>query len=265
MTTVNDILNALVVFAPYEAAENWDNNGLILGDKAATVSRVLVALDVTGAVIGEAAALGAQLIVTHHGPLYDGIKTVTLDTAVGKVVSAVLRNGLSVISMHTNLDSVPGGVTETFAKKAGLSGPFEVFSNVTTLADGRISGLGRVSDLGKPVPVAAFAQSVAQALGSAVTRYADAGHPARRVGVVSGGGASYLRDAVQAGCDTFLTGEAKHGAFLEARELGVNLIEAGHFHTENVIVPVLADLLRKGFPRVEVLVSEKHAAPFAVV
>jgi dinuclear metal center YbgI/SA1388 family protein len=265
MTTVNDILTTLSAFAPFEAAEAWDNNGLIAGDRAAPVTRVMVALDVTGEVIEEAAELGAELIVTHHGPIYEGMKTVTLDTARGRVVSALLRNGMSCISMHTNLDSIPGGVSETFARKAGLAGTPEVFSNVQTLKDGRVSALGRIFELDKPTPLAAFARDVAKAMGSLVTRYTGTGRPVQRVGVVSGGGTDYLYDAVQAGCDTFLTGEAKHSKFLEARELGINLVEAGHFETENVIVPVLAETLRNAFPRIGVLISLRHQAPFEVV
>jgi len=265
MTTVNDILTALTAFTPFEAAEPWDNNGLIVGDRAAPVTRILVALDVTGAVIEEAVELGAELIVSHHGPIYEGMKTITLDTAKGKIVSAILRNGLSVISMHTNLDSVPGGVSETFARKAGLTGSCELFSNVQSLKDGRVGALGRIFDLDKPTPLAVFARDVSKAMGSLVVKYAGAERPVQRVGVVSGGGADYLYDAVQAGCDTFLTGEAKHGKYMEARELGVNLVEAGHFESENVIVPVIAEVLRSAYPRVGVTVSLRHQAPFEVV
>jgi dinuclear metal center YbgI/SA1388 family protein len=266
MTTVNDILTALTDFAPFEAAESWDNNGLIAGDKAAAVTRVLAALDVTSDVIEEAVELGAELIVAHHPIISsDGLKTVTLDTRKGKIVSLLLRHGLSAISMHTNLDSVPGGVSETFARKAGLSGPCEVFSNVQTLKDGRVSGIGRIFELDKPTPLAVFARDVSKAVGSLVTRYTGAGCPVHRVGVVSGGGTDYLYDAAQAGCDTFLTGEAKHSKFLEARELGVNLVELGHYESENVIVPVLAEVLRNAFPRVGVTVSLRHQTPFEAV
>lgn len=108
----------------------------------------------------------------------------------------------------------------------------------------------------------AFAAFVKEALGANGVRYVDARRPVRRVAVGGGACSDLLRDALALGCDTFVTADVKYNGFLDAKALGVNLIDAGHYPTEQVVCPVLAKWLAAGFPQVEILSTSRHKEAF---
>ena len=131
-------------------------------------------------------------------------------------------------------------------------------------ASGRPYGIGRVGNTaGIPMYAPAFAAFVKEALGANGVRYVDARRPVRRVAVGGGACADMLKDALAMGCDTFVTADVKYNGFLDAKALGVNLIDAGHYPTEQVVVPVLAKWLESGFPKVEVLTTQRHKEVFS--
>lgn len=103
-----------------------------------------------------------------------------------------------------------------------------------------------------------FLGKVKDALSANGLRYHDAKIPVKRVAVCGGSGGSMLGDAVARGCDTLVTADVKYDQFLFAREEGINLIDADHFCTENVVVPVLADMLGEAFPELDVHISKRH-------
>ena len=178
MTTVQNILDALFALAPEEYKEGWDNVGFLLGHRDAPVTKVLVALDATEEVAEEAAALGCELLVTHHPLIFEGIKQVTDETPVGRRILALLERKIALISMHTNLDCAPGGVNDRLASLIGLH-------NISILEDGETAGLVRMGEVREQtLPV--FAAFVKSALDCPGVRYADAGKPVRKVAV--GGG-----------------------------------------------------------------------------
>ena len=107
-------------------------------------------------------------------------------------------------------------------------------------------------------PLAEFLQTVKQALGCPGLRYVDGGKPVRRVAVGGGSCADGMHEALEAGCDTFVTADVRYNQFWDAHDLGLNLIDAGHFYTENPVTRVLADALAKAFPDISVKISETH-------
>ena len=251
MTTVNNVLQTLTFFAPLDAKMDFDNVGLLVGDSGAEVTRVLVALDITSAVIDEAAALGAQLIVSHH-PILFSTKNITDTTLTGRKLMALLSHGIAAICMHTNLDAAAGGVNDALAGALGLQ-------NVELLE--APPAYGRLGNLAAPLPLSDFLPNVKTALNSNGLRFNDAGHEVSRVAVVCGGGGSdtdYLYRALASGCDTFVTADVKYNVFLDARELGINLIDADHFCTENPVVAVLQEHLCREFPTLDVSISDVH-------
>lgn len=258
MATLRDFETAIYELAPRELAMEWDNVGLLVGRPDRAVTRVLVALDATLWVVEEAVALGVNLIVSHHPIMncaWHPVQTLRDDDPQGRLLLGIIEAGVGVICMHTNLDAAEGGVNDALAARLGLR-------DVEKLEGG--DGILRV---GHTVEQAcgSFAASVKKALGAGSVRYTDSGRPVRRVAVGGGACGGYFRAAAQAGCDALVTADVKYDQFLDARALGLSLVDAGHFPTENVVCPVLAEYLRKRFPGVEVLESQRHREVFACV
>lgn len=253
MPRVREIEEFLFTLAPEYMKEDWDNVGHLCGHAETEVTRVLVALDPFERVIEEARAMGAQLVVSHHPLIFGAAKSVTDADATGRALLAAIEGGVAVISMHTNLDSAPGGVNDCLADALGLE-------NVTVLApagedaQGRPYGLGRVGQVALQ-PLAQFLSTVRQMLGCAGLRYADAGREVRRVAVGGGACGEFAAQALALGCDTFVTSDVKYNGFIDAREMGLNLIDAGHYQTEQVVLPYLARQLSARFPSLAVQLS----------
>ena len=252
MPTVREIEQALFDLAPREGSMDWDNVGHLLGDPDREVTKVCVALDITEAVAAEAIAQGCELIVSHHPVMnckWLPVQTVRSDTAQGHLLLRLLRSGVSAICMHTNLDVAPGGVNDAFAAALGLEDPGPL---------GDPEGLCRVGTLSSPMPLQDFARKVCRDLHANGVRYAGCGKPVRRVAVGGGACSDYIRHAVAAGCDTFVTADLSYHQFLDAEGMGINLIDAGHFPTENPVCARLVSYLTDRFPELAVFKSASH-------
>lgn len=249
MPTVREIEQALFRLAPKEGAMDWDNVGQLLGDPEAEVSRVLVALDITEAVADEAIAQGCQLIVSHHPVMnckWLPVQTVRQDTPQGHLLLKILKNDLSAICMHTNLDAAQGGVNDALAAALGAQVQGVLNSD---------EWISRIAELPEAVEFGEFLSRVKLALGANGLRYAGPGRPVKRIGLCGGAGAGDMYLALERGCDTYVTADVKHHEFIAANELGINLVDGGHFPTENVVVPVLAGWLRADLPELDVRIS----------
>lgn len=256
MITIREICDFLFALAPADMKESWDNVGLLCGRGAAPVDRVLVALDPFMDVAEEAAKLGAQLIVTHHPLIFAGVKRISDEDALGRTLLFLVENGIGAVNLHTNLDSAPDGVNDCLAAALGLSNT-AVLCPAGTDARGLPYGLGRYGEV-EPCELDTFLRLIKMRLGCGGLRYADGGSRVQRVAVGGGSCGEFLADAAALGCDTFVTADVKYNQFADARELGVNLIDAGHFPTENVICAPLAQKLRVRFPELAVYTSKQH-------
>ena len=257
MANVGQIFEYLNELAPVGLKMDFDNVGLLVGNAEAKVEKCLVALDITDEVIEEAVRLDAQLIVSHHPIIFGAIKSVTADDLVGRKIISLIRNDISAVCMHTNLDIAEGGVNDMLmsALKAKTLGYLEACG---VDADGTPVGCGRVGELEAPMLFEDFLALCKTALNANGLRYHYAGKPVKKLAVMGGAGGSSLTDAVAAGCDTYVTSDIKYTSYLDAKELGINLIDADHFCTENVVVPVLADKLAGRFEDVSFALSSVH-------
>jgi dinuclear metal center YbgI/SA1388 family protein len=252
MTTVADILKFMETIAPKYMKMDWDNVGLLCGSRSTPVSKVVVALDPFEHVCQEAADWGAELIVTHHPLIFQAMKSITDETSIGRGIILLCRNGISAINAHTNLDQAPGGVNDVLAQTLGLKN-IQIIDPTGEPAYGLLR-CGEVNEQS----LDSFLGHVKHALGCKGLRYVDGGKSVRKVAVGGGSCAGAMLDALDAGCDTFVTSDIKYNQFWDASDLGLNLIDAGHFPTENPVVAVLAEKLQHAFPDVEVKISEKH-------
>ena len=242
MTTVGDIYGWIDGFAPFRLAMDFDNAGLLAGDGDARVQRTLLALDITPDVVREAAESGAQLLVSHHPVIFQPLRSLTPQTAP----YLLAQYGIAAICAHTNLDVAAGGVNRCLAERLGLT-------DVRALKAYRDTGLAEalMGETGEEFAPEGFARRVGEDLGCDGLFYADGGRPVTTVGLCSGAGADCLPDAAEKGCQAFVTGEAKHHELIAAANLGVTLVAAGHYDTEEVVIRPLLGLLRKNFPDVE--------------
>ncbi len=255
MATVKEILNYMDTFAPGYMKEDWDHVGLNCGHFDREVMTVLVALDPFEDVCREAKAVGAELLVTHHALIWEQ-GFVNDSTQQGRNTLFLIENNIAHINAHTNLDCAPGGVNDILAEKLGLE-DISVIDPKGTDEAGRPWGLLR-QGYAKQQSLDAFLSTVKTALGCEGLKYADGGKPVCKVAVGGGACAGEMAKAAAAGCDTFVTADLRYNHFWDAQALGLNLIDAGHFHTENPVCQYLAEMLRKGFPTLTVLTSSVH-------
>ena len=257
MATVADILKYIESIAPPYMAESWDNVGLLCGRREKQVTKILVALDPFASVIQEAIREACDLIVTHHPLIFrDNLMAINENTQTGENLLTLMEHGIAAINAHTNLDLAPGGINDVLAATLGLEDIQLVHPEGTDEA-GIPYGLLRCGTVSTQ-PLEQFLARVKQNLGCQGLRYVNGGKPVQKVAVGGGSCADCMHEAIAAGCDTFVTSDIKYNQFRTAYELGLNIIDAGHFHTENPTMPILADRLRAAFPEVTVVFSENH-------
>ena len=255
MPTVSDIIAFMETIAPLAKQASWDNTGLSCGRPDKTVSTILVALDPFENTANEAVQIGADLIVTHHPLLFHPADRITDETAIGRTIMTLIRHDIAAFSAHTNLDIAPHGVGECLAQALHLQ-------NISVIApqtdsSGNVWGLLRKGTVA-PQPLDAFLSHVKQALHTPVLRYAPGGEIVCRIAVGGGACADEWKAARDAGCDTFVTADAKYNDFWDAQDAGLTLIDAGHFYTENPVCTYLQRILQNAFPQVQVLLSQAH-------
>lgn len=238
--TVKNIFDFLNGKFPVDTACGFDNVGTLVGDRNKTVTKAIVALDCTMPVINEAVNNGCELIITHHPIIFNGIKSVLDDT----LVFAIIKNGLSVISMHTNLDQGDGGVNDALCNVIGLK-------NVETVEapDKYLLKKGEIS----PLSADEFASFLKDKLDYPV-KYVGEGE-IKSVLVCSGSGAQYHTLCNANGCEALVTADVRHNNFLDAAQNGVTLFDCGHFNTEVVIIKPLCELLSKEFKGIEFIAN----------
>ena len=254
--TVHDILTFVETLAPLSMKYDWDNVGLLCGSAGQEVHKILVALDPFEGVCREAAEKGADLLVTHHPLIFRPRKSVTDGDDVGRSILFLAKHGISALNAHTNLDCAPGGVNDVLAETLGLA-DVEVLDPLGVDGQGRPWGLLRAGAV-EAQPLPQFLAHVKTRLQVQGLRYVDGGRPVRKVAVGGGACADELPAVLAAGCDTFVTADVKYNEFYDAKAAGVNLIDAGHFATENPVVAVLAAKLRAAFPEIPVECAETH-------
>lgn len=255
MATVKEIYDLLDRKAPFRYQAGFDNAGFLVGRAGRLVDKVLVALDITPAVIDEAAAKGCQLIVAHHPVIWEKPGRITDETTTGQKLLALIEQQIAAICAHTNLDAAEGGVNTELARRVGLEAPAPLEVDGED-EQGRPYGIGRVGLLtGGPMTVADFAAHVKKSLDLEGVRVLDAGVPVCKVTVGGGACGSMLPLVKAQGCDTFVTSDLKHDLYLEAAALGINLLDAGHYSTETVVCPVMKTWLEEAFPGLTVEIA----------
>ncbi len=233
--TVQNIFDFLNLNFPTDTACDFDNVGILVGNKNQEVTKALVVLDCTMIAIEEAVENGCELIITHHPVIFEPLKNVLK----GSIVYEAVKNNLSIISMHTNVDQGENGINDYLCKIIG-GNDIETFIGY----DGFVTRKCRIS----PVSSDDLAQSLKEKLGGAI-KYVPSNRLIENVLVCGGSGGNFIKDATD--FDALITADVKHNHFLDAQHKGIALFDAGHFNTEDIIVEPLKDLLQKQFPEIQ--------------
>ncbi len=238
---IKEIYDFLCAFAPPSLAEEWDNVGLQIGSLKKNISGILVALDVTEAVLQEAIKLQANLLITHHPLFFKSLKKLDDSSVTSRLAKMAIENKINILSFHTNLDSTQEGLNDLLAKQLNLKKVKPLISN----SKNKKVGLGRIGDHPKIV-LADLARLVQKVLSVQSVRFV--GNPQqtiKKIAVVTGSGAGYFFEAKNKGADVLITGDVKYHTALDALAEQIALIDAGHFGTEIGMVKLIADQLKQ--------------------
>lgn len=251
MSTVTHIYDAIDRLAPFWLTMDFDNTGILVGDRNREIACALLALDCTPAVVEQARQLGAQLIITHHPVIFHPLKRVNEDA----VVYQLIRSDIAVISAHTNLDIAQGGVNDALASAIGLRD----CRGLELLNEQTGAWLGRIGTLPEPLSPESFAAHVKSCLNASSIKFSAAPRVIRTVALCSGSGADCLDAAISAGADALLTSEVKQHEYLAAAAAGISIFDAGHFDTEDIVIEPLRDYLAKEIPDVHFFTTHRSA------
>ena len=241
---IRELYNALEIRIPRSLSCEWDNDGLMCcPDGNKSVGKVLIALDVTGAVVEYAKSEGYDVIISHHPFIYKGLKSVDDEGYVSAKLISLIETGISVMSFHTRLDAVEGGVNDRLCSLLGLF-------NVEPLYEDGIP-LGRVGSLPSSMNSEDLALKVKNILGAPFALLSDSGALASRVALVGGNGSSFISAARKCGADTYISGRLDYHSMTDApdfKSAPLNLIEVGHFYSEHPVCEVLKDMVHNIAP-----------------
>jgi dinuclear metal center protein, YbgI family len=239
----NDILDNLLKVMPKELAMSWDNVGLLAGSKEREVKNIVVCLDLSEKLIEKAISLKADLIVSHHPLIFSPIKNVTDETSVGKRLVSLIKNDISYIALHTNYDIAAGCMSDLVAERIELRG--EPLEKTASMEEEDV-GIGKVGDLEKPLKISEIAKLVKERFKLPHLRVFDGGEDrfVSRIAISPGSGKGMYKAAYEKRASLLISGDISHHDAVDALELGVATIDAGHYGLEHIFIADMAQRLR---------------------
>jgi dinuclear metal center YbgI/SA1388 family protein len=262
MLRIHEIVSAFEAVAPLALQESYDNSGLIVGDRDAEVTRALLCLDCTEAVVDEAIVKGCDIIIAHHPIVFGGLKRFTGGDYVQRTVIKAIQNNIAIYACHTNLDNVlRGGVNERIAQQLGfdvervlrpIAADFGSFASSDGVVDSevfRTAGAGVLCNLQKPMNVLDFLQHVKERMGAEVVKYTKCDiEVVGKVAICGGAGSFLIGDALRAGADAFITSDVKYHEFFDAQGKML-LCDIGHYESEKYTIDLFSNILSAKFPK----------------
>lgn len=234
MTKIKDIIDYFETFAPVCSAMDFDNVGLLVGDKNKKITKVLVTLDITKDVVIEAEACNCELIISHHPVIFNPIKKLSYDS----VPYLLASKGISALCMHTNLD-----LSDVFGVNLCLANAIGIKNTVKS----KFGECMFVGELETEIDIKRFAENIKNSLDCNGVRYTDVKKNIKKIAVSSGSGGSEIFSAAQVGADVLVTGEIKHHEINAANDFGIDIVDVGHFKSEDIVILPLVKLLSDKF------------------
>ena len=258
---LSDFMKVMEEIAPTSLKEDFDNVGLMVGDRKKEISKVLVALDCTKEVIKEAKELNVDLILTHHPLIFKKPSSITTDTLLGSKIIELIKNDINLYSAHTNWDSVKNGINDTIVEVLGMKSN-KIIDKVSDDA-----GIGRIVDLDKESTLKDIINITKTALNAKSLKYVgELDSKISKVAVINGSGQSYIEAARKLGANLIITGDTSYHFASDYKEMGMSIIDVGHFNSE---WPILIEVskrvekrIKEKYEDVEFIISSKSEDPF---
>lgn len=231
---LSEIIKIIEAEYPKNLAYEWDNVGLLAGSADMDIKTVLVTLDITPNVVKEAKECGANLILSHHPLIFEGIKNFREDNSKNNMYIDIIKNKIAVYSAHTNMDTAPNGINQKLS---------ELFSMKNTMPLESETGLGRIGDV-EPVSFDDFIKDVSEKFSTPVKFSGNREKIIKRAAVGSGACADLIPNAIAGGADVFITADVKYHNAIDAAADGLSIIDAGHYPTEIIVMDMFCKLLK---------------------
>lgn len=258
---LGDLIARLQTVAPEDFAQDWDNVGLLVGDRKQEIKKIFIALDADEAAIAQAKAVGAQLLLTHHPLIFSPLKKINCDHFISARVVELLRSQMSYYAMHTNFDAAKMG--ELAAERMGLTVEAPLADIFTR--DGKDYGIGVVGSLKEAEAIAGLCAVVKEAFGLDTVKLfrAETGSVSR-VAICPGSGKSTIGDAIAAGAQVLITGDIDHHSGIDAVAQGLSVIDAGHYGIEHIFIDYMKQYLETHLQGVDIF-AQGRRDPFIVL
>lgn len=259
MIKVNNIINEMELLAPTYLKEDFDNVGLMVGDKNKEVKKVLLALDCTLKVIEEAKKENVELIITHHPLIFKRPSSITTDTLQGKKIIELIKNDISLYSSHTNLDSVENGLNDTIVSILG-------FDNSKILEKNKRddkAGLGRIVSLKESIQLEDLISKIKKSLNINNLRVVKGKDKVNKIAIINGSGQDFIGKAVALGADCIITGDTTYHFASDYKEMEISILDVGHFTSEQITFFNVMENLKEKFKDVEFITSTVEEDPFS--
>ena len=259
MIKVNNIIKEMELLAPTYLKEDFDNVGLMVGDKNKEVKKVLLALDCTLKVIEEAKKENVELIITHHPLIFKRPSSITTDTLQGKKIIELIKNDISLYSSHTNLDSVENGLNDTIVSILG----FDNFKILEKNKRDDKAGLGRIVSLNESIQLEDLISKIKKSLNINNLRVVKGKDKVNKIAIINGSGQDFIGKAVDLGADCIITGDTTYHFASDYKEMEISILDVGHFASEQITFFNVMENLKEKFKDVEFITSTVEEDPFS--
>ena len=227
--TFRELYSELDKIFPKSLSCEWDNDGVMcMSAPDKQVKKILISLDIPEDVVDYAIQNSFDTIVSHHPLVFKSQQSLSVDNYTQRKLIKLVKNDINVMSFHTRLDAVEGGVNDTLCKLLGFK---------SVVVD-EIDPIGRIAILDMEASLEEFSESVKDKLESPIVLFSG-NNPVKKVYVCGGDGKDMIPAAIKNGADTLLTGRASYNTMIDAKDMGLNIIEAGHFYTEEPVCAAL--------------------------
>jgi len=251
----NKIQKLLESLYPTSSAEKWDNVGLQVGTMNKDIEAILISLDLTMEVIMEAKANGVNLIICHHPAIFTPLKTIDSESYLGKMIHSLIKNDITLYVMHTNFDVSSNGMNVILGKKLGLTN-VSIFDVID-----EDYGLGVIGLIERQRADYLISDIKAEFGIEAVKYIGNLKDTIEKVAIIGGSGADYVYQAIEHDVDLFITGDVTYHKALDCKNLGLNVLDIGHYFESHGIKELREILLSKGI-KIPVLVSNINTNPY---
>ncbi|MDZ4848290.1 MAG: Nif3-like dinuclear metal center hexameric protein [Pirellulaceae bacterium] len=256
------VIAKLELIAPLAMAENWDNVGLLAGDREMQIDRIMTCLTISPDTAQEAIDRQAQLVVAHHPMPFKPIRRIVTSTSIGRSLWSLIRAGIAIYSPHTAWDNAAQGINAQLASILELTDVHPVREWDVVDSNGEPLGVGRIGTLEPAKSIRTIVNQIRSRIPNLkVTANLPSESRMQRLAIVCGSGGSFVETARHAGADLLVTGEATYHQCLEAQSMGLGMLMIGHFDSERFAMDTLASVLKTEFPTLEVWSSNNERDP----